>query len=52
MYNNPDDPPVRVQLHRHVKVVMLPGQEQPEDYIDFTFYDTPVEKDALIRLGA
>lgn len=37
-----ENPPVHIKLRRHTRLVMPPGEKQPEDFETFLFFETPL----------
>lgn len=48
-YDNPQNPPVMVQLHRHEMVIQPPGKPEKQDYTDELYFTYRVDQAKLRR---
>lgn len=49
MFDDPNNPPVSVELHRHQLVIAPPGEKQETEYSDELFYTVYVDRAELKR---
>lgn len=48
-FDNPKNPPIRVELHRHELEIKPPGVRQPTEYTDEVYFTWHVNRDALLE---